>query len=256
MRVAIFLLFLSTSLFSTTIINNNIYKQDDSVDLMLTFDEPYLGKISQKRDNNSTILLLDGVKIEKSITREINSKILQKIHIFPFKSEIVVKVDSKRPFTIKASKTVDNYGLRIRIKSEKVKRVEPIKERVLETKKESEVSGSLFKVILVLVFLFALLFFLKRWMQGGSLKESWLFSKNIEKRDGIRVLKQKMLDHKNRVVLLEFGGKNYLVVLGESSILLDKFDSDSPLKGDSFDTLLKENSTKLDEILESNRDLS
>ncbi len=250
-RVLLLLTF-TTYLFSTTISNHNIYKQDDSVDLMLTFDTPYLGKISQKRDENSTILMLGGLKLEKGITKKVNSNILQQIHILPYENQTFVKVDAKKPFTITASKTVDNYGLRIRVKSEKLVKVEPIKERVLQTKKESDIYSSFFKVIAVLIFLLLLLFFLKKWIENSkTTSNNWLFHKDIDKKQDIKVIKQKALDQKNRAVLLEFNDTNYLVILGSNNILLDKYESNSPNKEENFDELLNKKSYKLGEMLES-----
>jgi len=251
----LFLLTLTTYLFSTTISNHNIYKQDNSVDLMLTFDTPYLGKISQKKDKNSTILMIGGLKLEKGITKKVNSNILQQIHILPYENQTFVKVDAKNPFTITASKTVDNFGLRIRIKSEKIAKVEPIKERILQTKKESDISGSFFKVIAVLIFLLLLLYFLKRWIENSKTTSSnWLFHKDPDKKQDIKVIKQKALDQKNRAVLLEFNDTNYLVILGNNNILLDKYESNSPNKEEKFNELLNQKSYKLDEMIQERSD--
>lgn len=247
---SVFLLFvLAVYTHAVTITSHNIYKQDDSVDLMLSFDEPYLGKISKKEDENSTILMLEGLKLDKSITRKINSKILEQIQILPYKNQIFIKVEAKSPYTLGASKTVDNFGLRIRIK-QKPKTQIGIQTKEFKTKKETDISGSFLKVIAVLGFLFLLLYLLKRWItQRGTSSSNWLFHKDPDKKQDIKVLNQKVLDAKNRVALLEFNDTNYLVILGNSNIILDKFKRDFADNEQKFDTLLNQNSQKLDELL-------
>jgi flagellar biogenesis protein FliO len=214
---------------------------------MLTFDEPYLGKITKKREENSTILMLDNIQLKESITKNIDSPIIQKFQILPYKKQIFIKVDAHNPYTIEASKTVDNYGLRIRIKPNFLKTLQVAK---FETKKEQDISGSFIKVILLLSFMIFLLYFLKRWLEGkNQTTASWLFGKDKNSKENIQITKQKALDTKNRVTLIEYNGTSYLMILGTTNILLDKFKTRNDT-GDKFDELLDQNSQKLDEVLE------
>jgi len=246
-RLLVLLTLFYVNLFSLTITNHNVYKQKDSIDLMLTFDEAYFGKISQKKEDGSTILMLDNIKIKEKISEDIESKILQKITVLPYKEKTFIKVDAKNPYTIEASKTVDNQGLRIRIKP-KSNLLQTLETKKFETKKESDLSGSFFRVVLVLAFLLALLYLLKRWLTkqtqtGGS----WLFDKTVNSKDNINVIQQKMLDAKNRVSVIEYQDSRYLVILGASNLLLDKFEK----KGSEFESLLEKNSKKLDDMLDN-----
>ncbi len=252
MKKLFFLLLFASLAYGSNITSHNIYKQDDSVDLMLTFDKPYLGKISKKKDANGTILMLEGLKIDKSITKEISSNIIQQIQILPYKNQTFVKVNSVDPTNLQASKTVDNYGLRIRVK--KTPPLLPIQTKKFETKKESDISGGFLKVIAVLGFLLLILYLLKRWLsnQNSSTGSGWLFHKDSNKKQDIKILNQKVLDAKNRVALLEFNDTNYLVILGNSNIILDKFKSDKPKSEQNFDELLNQKSQKLGELLKSN----
>ena len=245
MRILLIAVALSTSLFSAIITNHNIYKQDDSIDLMLTFDKAYLGKISKKKENNSTILMLEKIKIDKSITEEIKSNILQTIRILPYKNQVFIKVDAIKPYTIEASKTIDNLGLRIRVKPEIIK---PLQSPKFKTKKEQDISNSFLKIIALLGFLILLLYILKRWLTNQNQTSSnWLFNK--DKKQNINILHQKALDTKNRVSLIEYNGMCYLVILGSNNLLLDKFKSKDKEANQSFDTLLTQNGRKLDELL-------
>jgi len=248
-KVLVLFLAFSSLLFSTTITNHNIYKQDDSIDLMLTFDTPYLGKISKKKEADSTILMLENIQIQESITEEITSPILQKVRILPYNNQVFIKVEALKPYTIEASKTIDNHGLRIRVKPEVLQTLQTPK---FETKKEQDISSSFLKVIAVLSFLVLLLYLLKRWIT--NLKQNsanWLFHKDPNKKQDIKIVHQKALDTKNRVALLEYHGINYLVILGSNNIVLDKFKSGEKGESETFDTLLTQNGRKLDALLQS-----
>ena len=251
MRFLSLIFLLSSLLFSTTITNHNIYKQDDSIDLMLTFSEPYLGKISKKDDGKSTILMLENLKLDESITEKIDSNIIQEIEILPFKNQTFIKVASKRPYNIQASKTVDNYGLRIRVKPTNIKSLQTNK---LITKQNSDISGSFLKVIIVLSLLLGVLYLIKRWLLNkNQLSGSWLFHKDPNKKQDIKVIQQKALDTKNRVALLEYNGIDYLVILGNNNIILDKFKHNQKDADREFDKLLNQNGQKLDKLLKSEK---
>ncbi len=251
MKLLFFFIIFPALLLSATITNHNIYKQEDSIDLMLTFDEPYLGKISKKKEAESTILMLENIKVQESITEEIQSNIMQKIRILPYENQVFIKVDALKPYNIEASKTIDNHGLRIRVKPKVMKTLPNV---TFETKKEQDISGSFLKVIAVLAFLILLLYLLKKWITNSTqTSSSWLFHKDQNKKQNINILHQKALDTKNRVALLEFNGINYLVILGSNNLLLDKFKSEEKDENQQFDTLLAQNGRKLDELLQADQ---
>lgn len=244
MRVILLLVAILLPSFSISITKHNIYKQDDSLDLMLTFDEPYLGNVSKKSNNLNKILTLKNIKIDQNRTIEINSKIAQKIQIEQIQNQTIIKIISKDAFYINASKTIDNYGLRIRIKPFLL---QTIKEKTYETKTDYDITSSFLKVIAVLAFLLLLLYLLKKWLFAPK-SEGWLFNKNSSDIKEIKVINQKVLDTKNRVCVIEYDGLQYLTILGTTNILLDKLSKNNTSK---FDQLLDENSDQLSSILNS-----
>jgi len=78
------------------------------------------------------------------------------------------------------------------------------------------------KMLLVLGLIVGVLLFIKRYMQN----------KLPHSKSGIKVISQQMLDHKNRLSLIKYKDKEYLIVTGENGFLVDKFES--------FDKNLKE----------------
>jgi flagellar biogenesis protein FliO len=212
---------------------------------MLSFDKPYLGKISKKDDKELKILILPDLQIEKNSSKTLNSPIAQKIEIIKQDKQIYIKISATDTFTVKASKTIDNYGLRIRIKPFILK---PIQEKSYETKIDSDMTSSFLKVIAVLGFLLLVLYLLKKWIQNKD-SNGWLFNKNGSDKKEIKVTNQKVLDTKNRVAVIEYNNHEYLVILGSNNIILDKFIKDNSSK---FDQLLDENSDQLNSMLDTN----
>jgi len=82
------------------------------------------------------------------------------------------------------------------------------------------------KMLLALGVIVALLLWLKRYL----IKKNYAnFQKSVE----IKVITQKQLDHKNKVTLISYKDKEYLLLIGDDgSFLIDKFES--------FDKVLKE----------------
>ncbi len=101
------------------------------------------------------------------------------------------------------------------------------------------------KVLFVLGFMIAVLWGLKRWIEKKNRSGSWLFQSN-EEDQSIKIITQKPIDMKNKITLLKFRDKEYLVLLGENNLLLDKFHAD---EDEIFDKLLQNDQKKLDSYL-------
>jgi len=255
-RVFLLLILFISLLNASKVINQTIYEKDNRVDIMLSFDTPYGGKISQKRDKTDIILMLKDAKIDKNTERKIISPILQQLQILPYANGLLIKLSSDENFEVKASKTVDNYGLRLRVTPQMMTSLDDSlviedDDKNFETKKEDDIGGAYVKMILTLLALLALLYFIKRWFMSAKPEagSSWLFDKKSDntKSTGIKVVQQRGIDHKNRVALISFEGRKYLVLLGDGNILLDKFDDD--LNITTFDNHLNENEKALNDFI-------
>ena len=117
MKFLLFFLILITQIFATTLMTYNIYDRSDRIDIMLSFDSPYDGQIYQESSNNPVTLRLNNLSYNKIISKDIDSKIAQKLTIKPDKSSLAITITSKDQIGVIASKTTDGFGLRIRIKS-------------------------------------------------------------------------------------------------------------------------------------------
>ncbi len=61
---------------------------------------------------------------------------------------------------------------------------------------------------------------------------------------------QKPLDSHNKVVLLEYNGRQYLLLVGNSNVILDRFGYDNIEEEDDFTRVFEENRQKLNQYLE------
>jgi len=261
-NILIFLLLISFAN-SANLLTHNVYERSDRVDVMLSFDSPYEGKISQKRGANITTLTLSDLTYDRLIEKNINSNILQAITIAPNKDSISVILKSENAIGVIASKTVDGFGLRIRTKEVTKAPQKQVTSAIQTNAKtpitrnptEDLVDGRYLSVIFLLCIMVIFMFWLKKRITKKSAqvktKNSWLFkenSKNIPSGE-VNVLHQKQIDNTNSVVLLEFENRKYLVMTGSSNVLLEKF-SQGDIKDDGdFEKAFEDNRKKLDEYL-------
>lgn len=253
------LLLLPFFLFGSKILSYNVYERSSRVDIMLTFDTPYEGKLSKTVKNNKTILKLKDASIEAPKIKNISTSYLHKMTITPINSHTEIILQTAPNVTMNASKTSDAYGLRLRFtKGVPPKKPSTVAKAVssvtsaLPTKKAGELNNSYYIVIAILLLGIIIMLWLKKKMGAPTAKgkQPWLF-KGGAKKEGISVRFQKPLDPKNRVVMLDYEDQSYLVVIGNSNLLLDKYNGDKPITTQSdFDRVLDENRSELDSYLQ------
>ncbi len=259
-KLLFFALFASIS-FSANLLTHNIYERTDRVDIMLSFDSPYEGKIYQIKNNNGTSLKLEDLSFNKIIQKKINSNIIQALRIQPDKNNLKIILQSKSDIGVIASKTADGFGLRIRatlIKPYIKKRTRIDGTHINNTQNfpTFQDPGLLdTRYIIVIIFLFVLLLFMfwvKRRVakkQNQSIENSWLFKKSTSTAQEIKILKRKPIDANNSVVLVEFENKRYLMASGSSNVLLDTFGQNELEDSSEFEKAFEDNRKKLDDYL-------
>jgi len=270
------LFLLPLSLFASKILSYNIYDRTDRVDLMITFDTPYSGVIKQSRSSSKIIIKLEDASIESPKIKKIASKFLQSVTITPLQNEtqIIAAIPQKNVKLI-ASKTADGYGLRLRFtnKSTTAQQFANKNSNTLQkgsalsnlpTKKENDLTQSYIIVIAILTLGILTLLYLKKRVTPTPKKEDiktksqWLFKSNNEaavaenKGNEVSIRFQKAIDEKNSVVMLDFGKESYLVLMGNSNILLDKFHEERPTSQQEFESILQTRHKELEEFLSTN----
>ena len=158
------ILLLPLLLNASKILSYNIYDRTDRVDVMITFDTPFEGKIKQNTTSSKITIKLEDTSIESTKTKKLSSKFLNSLSIVPLSgyTQIVAQVPSS--IKLKASKTADSYGLRLRFTEDiQTKKNTPVKSTnifttsaksttsSLPTKKTDNVSQSYYIVIAILL---------------------------------------------------------------------------------------------------------
>lgn len=110
------LVLLFSSLFSANLLTYNVYERSDRIDVMLSFDSPHEGSISQKNKTPGTsiTLTISDLHYDKMVEKSINSPIIQDLLIIPESLLFKVSLKSDKKISVVTSKTVDGFGLRIR----------------------------------------------------------------------------------------------------------------------------------------------
>jgi hypothetical protein len=262
---------LPLALNASKILSYNIYDRTDRADVMITFDTPYEGVIKQNVSKSQIIIKLTDAKIESSKLKKLSSKFLNSISITPMSGYTQIVASVADSVTLKASKTSDSYGLRLRFSSKVPAQTKTSSKQnnilaTLPTKKDGEMTQSYYIVVAILIVGILLLLFIKKKFglknQQTQQQSSWLFKANQPNQqasnqqmpttsndDNVSIRFQKKLDDSNSVVMLDFAEQSYLVLMGSNNILLDKFTDNKPATQEDFESILQSRHQELDDFL-------
>lgn len=259
MMKKIFLLLISLNLFAANIINYNIYKRDDRLDVMLSFDSPY-----RVKDGNIRILsgkgysgvVLEGVKINEKNSLVLNMPYADQLIMYPHDDSTVLEFKTKETINIIPAVTKDDgFGLRIRVIPKRAKEASTI-----QYAPEPEIFDfTYFAMIAVLFVLLGILIYIKKQI---NTKASKLSSMNLKNQSPIKTPKtkltqnnfktniicEKQLDKDNKFIVLEHENTKYKLIIGNTNIWLD-----TPTKDDeNFEDYFEENKLKLQNMIKQN----
>lgn len=265
MRLFVALLVFLSWVNASNLLTYNVYERSDRIDVMLSFDAPHEGSISQKNDATSITLTINDLGYDKMIEKSINSNIIQELTIIPEKNntlKVVLKSDKK--VSVVASKTVDGFGLRIRSSvmqaptqssSEAVSSSLP----TVPSSSADLIDTRYIIVIAILLFLVIVMFWIKKRLAIQTIKpsnaaaqkggKSWLFNPKTGTQQEVTLLHKKQIDNQNSVVLFEYGTIKYLVMTGNSNVLLEKFQNGEVKDDTDFEKVFEENRRRLDDYL-------
>jgi len=226
------LLFLACLLFGANLIDVNFFQSKNKLDILFSLDSKFNGKVIKLSDNK---YLIQNVISNREYEKIFNNFFINSIIISPQKKGVELDIDSKKKYTVSIALTPDGYGLRVRIALNKV-----VVNKLSPMPKESFSFTRYFIVVGILIILAIILLFIKK--RGFNAKLPALKSE-------MRVLSQKFIDAKNKVVLFEYQNKKYLMLIGNTNILLDVFDENFkvPKNEIEFDEMLKLNN-KINDI--------
>ena len=207
-RVIILCMF-ALSIYAGEIINISYFPSKDKVDVLFSLDEPFKGKISLIDKNSYKIsnIFLNRIEHKKFEQLEVIVSMLEK-------DSIEFKIIYPTKLQIKASVTAKGYGLRLRILG--IKSYANSTLQLPQTQVRNFDIINYIGVILILIVLIVVLLIIKK----RTLSK---LPPSLQK-DDYKMLYQKMIDTKNKIVLIEVFKKRYLLLLGaNNNILLDNF---------------------------------
>jgi len=236
----IIILFFVVFSYGSNILNISYFPSNEKIDILFSLDEPFKGKITLIKKNDYKISNISFNRIEQKKFKNGLNVIISSFD----KNSIELKISYPQELKIKASITAKGYGLRIRILGLKVTPNQPeyIKNHTKIEKAEMgndfNVINYLIVIIILIILIIVLLIIKKKTLQK--------LPKELQK-DNYKLLYQKYIDPKNKIVLIEIFDKRYLLLLGDkNNILLDNFsqNNQTELKDISsqngFDSLLEE----------------
>lgn len=75
-KILILTIFLTNFCFGVSLMNYEFFDNENSVDIVLSFDSAYTPDIYKKIDSESQIITLKNVKSDEKFTNQLNSKII------------------------------------------------------------------------------------------------------------------------------------------------------------------------------------
>ena len=206
-----FLLFLE--LFATSkILNISIYDRDSYVDLLLSFDKSFDGKIQQEKKEGKTFIIISGVSFLQDKTFTTKHRQFKQIKIYKtINNKLLIEIKNSN-ISINAKITKNGYGVRVRLQETKTTKKGNLQN--IQFKTDKDIKDSYFLMFLYICIL----------LLGFVVVRLKFFNKaNILDNTKIKIISQKYIDRKNRLVLIEFDNIKYLILIGEtSSTLIEK----------------------------------
>jgi flagellar biogenesis protein FliO len=211
-KILIFVLF-TIIVNANNILNISYFTLSNKMDILFSLDSPFNGKIITLDKNHYKITNLSIDRIEqKQFKNNLN------ILISPLdKNNIDLKIICKENISIKASITAKGYGLRITIIGLETFDKKPIQ---LNQTKKYDNNNNIYYNYIIVIFILVILIFILIYVKKKMLQK---LPKSLQE-DNYKILYQKMIDPKNRLVMIEVFNKRYLLLLGDkNNILLDNF---------------------------------
>jgi flagellar biogenesis protein FliO len=241
LRQLLILITLTLTLYGAQLLNENLYERENRVDLLLSLDRSFTGHVEKSQYGHKTTLMISDIMALDKRFFEGNQDFFSSLTLLPKADKVKIVINGKNE--IKVSKTVDGHGVRIRIMPETfLAKHEPAASKEIKVSKPLQTSTFNLTKETKTVMLFV-----------GALLLLWLLvklftSKTTKHRDigEIEILATKMIDAKQKVVIIGYKEMQYLVLNSPNgNILIDTMVKKAEFKGSRFDRKLNQSQTKL-----------
>jgi flagellar biogenesis protein FliO len=209
-----------------------VYEREQRVDLLLSLDTIYKGKIKQSKSRDTTTLFFSDLSALKHEQFKSKTDFLRLITITPEKNRLKVTIKGDN-FT-KVSKTIDGHAVRIRITpTQEITQIPATK--TLDVKKVAQPTERGIDKEIKIVVLFTLVLLLV-WF----LVKIFTRTKGEQSSGDIELLGTKMIDPKQKVLIIGYKDRQYLILSAPSgNLFIDSMPREEEHKGSSFNRMLK-----------------
>ena len=271
LRVLLLLILLFEGMNAATLLNVNLYERQNRVDLMLSFDTPFKGPLKKRTGADRAIaIVLDKVKVTTPYYKSLRHPLVASVAVTKSgeESALVKILPRSDAIGVQASRTVDGFGLRLRVyplsgakKSPHTTQNETdrlkAEDKPLKLKNSETLPGWRYWSVMALLLLMAGVLWAVRkkvLFQTGQKGDNWLMPENLGAKlpAEATVRFQKALDSRNKLMLVEYGGRQYLLVVGNGNLLLDRFGESEGIESeDEFVQVFEANRQRLDRFIQS-----
>jgi hypothetical protein len=213
------------------------------LELTLFLDSAFNGKISQSREDAQIVLTIDDLQALKPyVFAPKEGDLVSTLRVSPRNRQTIVRISPKAQIIADARAVGADKRLLIRLSAD-------TNASALSFAPEGFDLGRSYLIAAIFTATLLLLWIVARLLKGGG-SGSWLTGKN--KGEAISIVWQKPIDNKNRFVLARFRDKEFLLLIGQTNLLLDSANQTQPIDDDAFEALLRANSVKLSDYLKEN----
>ena len=262
----------------------NLYSRAENFDIVLGFDEPYNAQIRQQNQDGKIILLLENTKIKENFSQALNSKFINSISIMNFQGQMLgIELKSDKNLQITPAKNPDKMSMLIRITPKAISNFSELgaqKTSSVDGKYTSLITLLSLLCIALVIIKKRLDKKIKNAKTAKSVQKNPSSSgnsrkieqsveqklkqntqKNIESKktdfaselanadfeleNTAKIIFEKPLDDRNKVVLFEHNARKYLVLTGSSNVLLDRFGEDNIRTQSDFELFFEQNKNML-----------
>ena len=262
----------------------NLYSRAENFDIVLSFDEPYNAQIRQQNQDGKIILLLENTKIKKNFSQALNSKFLNSISIMNFQGQMLgIGLKSDKNLQITPARNTDKKTMLIRITPKAISNFSELgaqKTSSVDGKYTSLITLLSLLCIALVIIKKRLDKKIKNAKTAKSVQKNPSSSGNSRKieqsveqklkqntqksieskktdfaselanadfdiENTAKIIFEKPLDNRNKVVLFEHNARKYLVLTGSSNVLLDRFGEDNIRTQSDFELFFEQNKNML-----------
>ncbi|GHV04401.1 hypothetical protein AGMMS50229_05710 [Campylobacterota bacterium] len=213
----------------------------DKVEIALLFDAQFTGKVTNQRDGDLLLILIQEAAIDAPRIFTPKSDLIAAIRVTPKEGATQIAITQKTRLDSSVETSGGNLELRLSFAKGAASATTAIGASRMDMT-ESYIYMFLFISLLLLLWL------LVKIVKSRQ-NSSWLMGKN--KIDTIQIIQQKPIDAKNKIVQISLRGVSYLLLIGNSSFYIDRVDENS--SGGAFSEILKANESKLNEYMAKKR---